>query len=376
MKHYAVVSSSMSLCCLLGLIGAGVGCSSSSNGGTTGTGGAALASGGAQGTGTGGGSGGTATGGATPVGSGGRSGSGGANAGSGGSGAAGTGGADAGSGGAGIAGHAGTGGAAVGSGGTAGEGVGGGSAGGAVGSGGAGGAAAPLSKFSFFVTSLVAMRALSKSQDGFGGDLRYGQADGLSGADKICSDVAESSMPGSSVKQWRAFLSVAKGPAGTPINAADRIGAGPWYDRLGRLVAMTLPDLLQNRPTGADPAIKEDLPNESGIPNHRPDPAQPEADNHHVLTGSDAQGKLYAVNNAKPTCMDWTTTSRDNTMTGRPRIGFSWSISNRTNWISGQDEGGCGTGVAVNENGASDPSMPFVGSGGGYGGIYCFALAP
>lgn len=340
-------------------------------------------SGGSLGTGTGGGTGGDATGGARVVGTGG--GTGGTGIGSGGTGGGappGTGGAASGSGGLGSgglgsAGLSGSGGAVSASGGTAGATAGGGGAGGAVGAGGAAGASTgPLAKFSFFVTSLVAMRTLSKSQDGFGGDLRYGQADGLSGADKICSDIAESSMPGSSVKQWRAFLSVAKGPAGTPINAADRIGAGPWYDRLGRLLAMTLTDLLQNRPNGADPAIKEDLPNETGTPNHRPDPNQPEADNHHVLTGSDAQGKLYAVNNAQPTCMDWTTTSRDNTMTGRPRIGFSWSISSRTNWISGQDEGGCGVGVAVNENGASDPKMPFVGSGGGYGGIYCFALTP
>jgi hypothetical protein len=248
--------------------------------------------------------------------------------------------------------------------------------GGAAGSGGAAGAPVTnLPKFSFFVTSLVAMRTLSKSQDGFGGDLRYGQADGLSGADKICSDIAESSMPGSSAKQWRAFLSVTKGPAGTPVNAADRIGKGPWYDRTGRVVAMTLTDLLQNRPSAADPAIKEDLPNEAGVPNHRPDPTQPVADNHHTLTGSGPDGKLYTVN-AKSTCLDWTSNLMNNVTTGRPRIGFSWSAMSRSNWISGQDEGGCGAGVAVEENGGSDPSMPFVGSGGGYGGIYCFALVP
>jgi len=247
---------------------------------------------------------------------------------------------------------------------------------GASGPGGSGGAAsANLPKFSFFLTSLTAMRTLSKSQNGFGGDLRYGRADGLSGADEICTEIAESSMPGAGAKQWHAFLSVAQGPAGAPINAADRIGKGPWYDRLGRLVATTLTDLLQNRPNGADPAIKEDLPNESGTPNHRPDPTQPVADNHHVLTGSDTQGRLYTVN-AKSTCLDWTSSSMDNVMTGRPRIGFSWSVANRTNWISGQDEGGCGAGVAIQENGAGDPTMPFVGSGGGYGGIYCFAMVP
>jgi len=248
-----------------------------------------------------------------------------------------------------------------------------GTGGGAVGGAGGGASSADLPKFSFFVTSLVAMRRLSGSQTGFGGDLRYGEATGLAGADKICSEIADTSMPGSSGKQWRAFLSVTKGPTGIAVNAADRIGKGPWYDRTGRAVALTLTDLLQDRPLSADAAIKEDLPNEDGIPNHRPDPTQPEADNHHVLTGSDATGKLYGPT---ATCMDWTTSLKDNKTTGRPRIGFSWSIMSRTNWISGQDEGGCGAGVAVEENGASNPANPIVGSGGGYGGLYCFALAP
>jgi hypothetical protein len=241
---------------------------------------------------------------------------------------------------------------------------------GSAGTGGSGGATidpTKLDKFSFFVTSMVAMRKLAKSDDGFGGDLRYGEADGLTGADKICSEIAESSMPGAAGKKWHAFLSTSK------VNAADRIGPGPWYDRTQRLVAQSLTDLLQDRPNGANAAIKQDLPNETGTPNHRPDPTKPEDDNHHTLTGSNAQGKLYGPTS---TCMDWTTNVKNNTTTGRPRIGFSWSIDNRTNWISGQDEGGCGAGVAVNENGASDPNNPIVGSGGGYGGIYCFALVP
>jgi hypothetical protein len=252
----------------------------------------------------------------------------------------------------------------------------GGATGGSAGTGGAGGSGgsvdpSTLPKFSFFVTSMAAMRKLSKSQDGFGGDLRYGTADGLTGADKICTEIAESVMPGAAAKQWHAFLSTVKGP----VNAKDRIGKGPWYDAAERLVAQNLTDLLQNRPNGADAAIKEDLPNETGTPNHRPNPNAPEDDNHHTLTGSKPDGTLYGQT---ATCLDWTTTSKDNQMTGRPRIGFSWSTGNRTNWISGQDEGGCGAGITGigTENGGSDPANPIVGSGGGYGGIYCFAMVP
>src|SRR6187549_2190608 len=173
--------------------------------------------------------------------------------------------------------------------------------GGAVAGSGSGGSAGStagnLDKFSFFVTSMAGLIKLSKSDKGFGGDLRYGTADGLTGADKICTELAESSMPGSGAKQWHAFLSTTK------VNAKDRIGAGPWYDRTGKLVAMNMAGLLKNRPD-ADPAIKEDLPNETGIGNHRPNPAAPEDDNHHTLTGSNAQGVLLSANN---TCKDWTT---------------------------------------------------------------------
>jgi hypothetical protein len=264
----------------------------------------------------------------------------------------------------------GTGGASAGGVEAGGAGTGGSATGGGAGS---GGTVDPgsLEKFSFFVTSMAAMRKLAKSDDGFGGDFRYGTADGLTGADKICSEIAESAMPGASSKQWHAFLSTVKGP----VNAKDRIGPGPWYDRTGRLVAMNQTDLLQDRPNGADAAIKQDLPNETGTPNHRPNPNAPEDDNHHTLTGSKPDGTLYGQT---ATCMDWTTTSKDNVTTGRPRIGFSWSVQGRTNWISGQDEGGCGAGVTGvgTENGGSDPKNPIVGSGGGYGGIYCFAMVP
>jgi hypothetical protein len=227
-----------------------------------------------------------------------------------------------------------------------------------------------LEPFSFFVTSYEAMVRLSGSDDGFGGDLRYMDApDGLTGADRICTEIAEYSMPGSGAKGWRAFLSVADDGSGQRVDAIDRIGEGPWFDRLGRTVAETTEDLQNQRPEGADGLIANDLPNEYGIPNHKPDPTGPEIDNHHVLTGSDGEGRLYE-GNVNGTCDNWTALED----AGRPRIGFSWSIDNRVDWISGQDEGGCGAGFDLDGGGGSDPSNPIVGSGGGYGAIYCFAL--
>src|SRR5690349_8506341 len=85
---------------------------------------------------------------------------------------------------------AGTGGAVAGgapsTGGSVGAATGGAGSGGAPGSGGSGtgGASTTLAKFSFFVTSLEGMRRLA-GPNGFGGNLKYGTAHGLTGADKI-----------------------------------------------------------------------------------------------------------------------------------------------------------------------------------------------
>jgi hypothetical protein len=128
--------------------------------------------------------------------------------------------------------------------------------------------------FSFFLTSLGAMRTLASEhgvgEQGFGGDLRYGEDSGLAGADRICRTIAESAAPEAAIRDWRAFLSTQRGGDGDgPVHAIDRVGDGPWHDRLGRLVAATKTDLLAERPLGAHPLIANDLPNEHGVPNHK-----------------------------------------------------------------------------------------------------------
>ena len=248
-----------------------------------------------------------------------------------------------------------------------------------------GGTQQNLDKFSFFVTSLKAIRELSKNQNGFGGDLRYGftgAGAGLKGADKICSEIAEMSMEGSSVKQWRAFLSVTADENGKQVNARDRIGNGPWYDRLGRLLAPDLTSLLNTRPLNGNSAIKNDFPNEDGVPNHQPDPTQPEVDNHDMITGSNTEGKLYG---SSGTCKDWTS-NLGTSDEGQPRVGHSWprsggpaaggGMGDMSDWMSALNESGCKPGVNLVETGAPDPKAKTIGSGGGYGGFYCFALFP
>jgi hypothetical protein len=234
-----------------------------------------------------------------------------------------------------------------------------------------------LGLFSFFVTSLKGIQDLSKSENGFGGDLRFGktgQGAGLLGADSICQCLAERSMPGSKVKQWRAFLSATIGPDGNKVNAIDRIGNGPWYDRLGRLVSTTKSDLQHKRPN-ADDDIIDDLPNEDGVPNHRPDPTKANVDNHQFITGSDSLGKLYS---STSTCQDWTSVAESGS---KPRAGLSWPQSmgskGKGHWISTFDLWGCAAGLDLTEKSMiGTPGVYTIGNGGGYGGFYCFALAP
>jgi hypothetical protein len=256
-----------------------------------------------------------------------------------------------------------------------------GSGGGTTGTGGTGGGVnANLAKFSFFVVSLEAVRALSGSQDGFGGDLRYGETGdgaGLRGADKICAATAEMGIAGAGTKTWHAFLSSTSGAtAGGAVNAKDRIGAGPWYDARGRQVASTLAQLLMDRPGDADPAIKNDLPNEFGIPNHMDGApgctgsACP--NNHQILTGTGADGALFATLTpvTDSTCGDWTSKEA----AGRPRSGHSWPrTGSGTNWISAYDGDGCAP--CAMPTTTPDAAAPHcVGSTGGYGGFYCFAI--
>jgi hypothetical protein len=253
---------------------------------------------------------------------------------------------------------------------------------GTAGGGGGGGTGMPSTeKFSFFVTSMASMLELAKAQDpteeeGFGGDLTYGETGpgaGLKGADKICATIANKSMPGNN-KRWRAFLSATAGEDGQPVNAIDRVGNGPWYDRTGRVVAMNKQGLTTTRPSGGDATIAVNLPNEFGVPNHQPDPNEDEVDNHDTLTGSNDQGELDSMDMGD-TCNDWTSKTG---MLGPPIIGHSWPRQGGggQSWISEHNAGGCAPGVNIFGVGGPPPGDYSVGAGGGYGGMYCFALDP
>ncbi len=270
------------------------------------------------------------------------------------------------------------GGAGGGSGGTAGGS--GGAAAGTGGGGGSGGSGVPSTeKFSFFVTSMASLLELAKAKDatatvGFGGDLTYGEVGsgaGLRGADKICTAIAEKGMPGNN-KTWRAFLSATDDGTGKPVNAVARIGAGPWYDRTGRVVAMNVAGLKSTRPHGwrchdrggfAERVWRAQSPAER---------REDEVDNHDTMTGSNTSGELGNTTKGN-TCNDWTSKVGN---TGKPQCGHSWPRSANQSWISTHAAGGCAPGVNIHGEGGPAPGDLTVGAGGGYGGFYCFALTP
>jgi hypothetical protein len=233
----------------------------------------------------------------------------------------------------------------------------------AAGDTGAGADGGSLPPFSFFYTSLDAVRRLSGSPDGFGGDLRFGMPSGIEGADKICQTIAEG--VGFGDKTWRAFLSITQGPDGQPVNAIDRIGRGPWYDRLGRLIAQDKAGLLAgDRPLG-DPNTVNDLPDETGQGTMRL------GSTYDVVTGSTTAGTLFYPY-PKNTCNDWTNNSIENVLV---LCGHAWLSGGIGHWVSAHPERSCKPGVNLTSNGGQGDGSS-IGAAGGWGGFYCFALTP
>ena len=179
---------------------------------------------------------------------------------------------------------------------------------------------------SFFVSSVGS---------GMGGNLG-----GLAGADKHCQALAAKAGAGN--RSWRAYLSTT-GTGG--VNARDRIGAGPWYNAKGQLIASSVADLHSDKANiTADTALDEQgRPiNPPGAPNR-----------HDILTGSTADGRA-----ADMTCQNWTSSAGEHSgMLGHhDRLTFGKPGSP---WNAAHASQGCSQANLV--------------ATGGAGLIYCFA---
>ena len=192
------------------------------------------------------------------------------------------------------------------------------------------------SDMSFFVTS---------AGSGNGADLG-----GLEGADAHCQQLAEAA--GSSGHTWRAYLSTQAMNGTVATNARDRIGAGPWQNAQGVVVAENVEALH-----GTNNLTKQTALSEKGeVVNGRGD----EPNMHDILTGSEVDGTAFASTEDR-TCGNWTKSGADGAaMVGHhDRMGLRDDAPSKSWNSSHPSRGGC--------------SQSALQGTGGNGLFYCFA---
>lgn len=125
-----------------------------------------------------------------------------------------------------------------------------------------------------------------------------GNLGGLTGADATCQRLATAA---GHTGTWRAYLSVERDPSNgnQPTNARDRIGTGPWYNANRVLIANNLSE-LHSRVGDAELFV-----NEFGLRINGQWTGSPAPNEHDIMTGSSADGRLMAG----VTCSDWTSGS-------------------------------------------------------------------
>ncbi|MBX2856720.1 MAG: hypothetical protein KTR21_17160 [Rhodobacteraceae bacterium] len=184
---------------------------------------------------------------------------------------------------------------------------------------------------SFFITSVGS---------GKGGDLG-----GLEGADAHCGALAEAA--GSSGKVWRAYLSTQEeGKRG--VSARDRIGAGPWHNAKGVLIAGNVDELHINPNILKSTALDEngDLVNGRGDKPNR----------HDILTGTMMDGTAYFPRVEEDrTCGNWTSSGEGSATVGHHDRHGGGNVS----WNAAHNSRGC--------------SEEALASTGGTGLFMCFA---
>ena len=185
--------------------------------------------------------------------------------------------------------------------------------------------AAQTQSMSFFVTS---------AGSGNGGNLG-----GVEGADKLCQTLAAKA--GAGTRTWRAYLSTSN----PDVHARDRIGAGPWYNAKGVLIASSVADLHSDKANiNNDTALDE-----QGRPINAPDAPN----RHDILTGSTIEGRATTA-----TCQNWMSSASEHTATlgHHDRVTFGKPGSP---WNSAHPSKGC--------------SQENLVATGGAGLVYCFA---
>jgi len=186
---------------------------------------------------------------------------------------------------------------------------------------------------------------------------------GLAGADAHCTALAKAAGVGN--KTWHAYLST-QSPV---VNARDRIGAGPWYNKNGQLIANNVADLHGDVERDRNSINRNFALNEKGEPvNGVAPPGTPAGtappNQHDILTGSDSLGR------ARPgpddtTCSNYT--SNASPAPGTPR-GQGPGV-----WLGHHDRIGGGNSSWNATHKSAGCSQANLVSTGGAGLLYCFA---
>jgi hypothetical protein len=178
-----------------------------------------------------------------------------------------------------------------------------------------------------------------------------GNLGGLDGADAFCTELAVAASPDLARRTWHAYLST------STVNARDRIGAGPWHNQAGVLIADGLDALHDQAPAGS----LDDTwpPTDLSVPLDEQGNTVENAV-HDILTGSLEDGTLAAG----LTCSDWT--SSDTTVQGQVGHSNRNGGMRAPSWTTTHPVG-CGASAENRVQGT-------VTQGGGRGSIYCFAV--
>lgn len=192
----------------------------------------------------------------------------------------------------------------------------------------------PVNPMTFFVTSANA----GKGAD-FGG---------LAGADAYCQTLAEKA--GATGRMWRAYLSSTASGTSAAVHARDRIGAGPWQNAKGEVIANNVEELHAGNRLSKLTALTETGQTVSG----RGDAVN----THDILTGSGPDGRATSAA-ADTTCSNWTSGNQGSAIVGHhDRIGINDSAPMKS-WNSSHATPGC--------------NMEALKKVGGGGLLYCFA---
>jgi hypothetical protein len=179
---------------------------------------------------------------------------------------------------------------------------------------------------------------------------RNGNLGGLEGADAICQNLAAA--VGAGDKTWHAYLSTQGEGA---VNARDRIGAGPWHNQRGQLIAASVADLHGDVVRDRNQINKQAALDEMGnVVNGRGDmPNQ-----HDIITGSDSLGMAFAADAGDMTCKNYTYDGAE----GAVMLGHhDRTGGGNTSWNQAHaSRGGC--------------SAEALEGTGGSGKLYCFAI--